>query len=246
MSKDVLILLNEAAGLLYDNGYDGDVLTEAAADDKVKKIVSDMRESAKNKDTNKFKKAMAEFKVWWNMPNPDGNKQKLRSFLWVIYELLMITINAVSGGLLGYSLGSMLSGDVKIKYCITTLLSLSTIFIVFKKLYKDLDTLDEVQKEYLDEYIKKFNKKVSELKEILNKIDDKKSKEYKVAYKSYTDAVKWLEWFKVRKSQIKITDKVNKAKSDLKDAKNSKDKQRIAEAKANLKTTRELANIKLQ
>ena len=242
-------LLTEAAEVLSRNVDNDDcVLTEAAKDTtEGKKLVNDVKDAIEKKDEKKLRKSLSEFKKWFMTPDPEGKHHKLRDALVIIYALLA----AVAGGATFYGTATsainLAYGENKLKWTLLLVASFSSLLVTFKGIDVINKEADKVQAESIDEFIKKYEKKVDELKKSLEKFEgDKTSKEYKAIAKSYKEAVLWLDWFKGRKDQITKAKNINDTKQDLKDAKKSKDKQKIAEAKAKYKAAKSLIESALE
>lgn len=230
-------LLNEAAELLAD---ETEILTEAAKSDEGKKLVDDIKDAVKEKDESKLKKAIAKFKLWYTMPDPDGKGEKIRTLLTVIHVLLAAFIVP---GTFAISTAGAIVNDNKVKYIITAVASL----IAFIGLAKAIDSMEKVTEEYIDEYLDKFDKKVKELKKHLEDYEgDKTSKEYKAIAKAYKYAVEYYDFLKQRKDEIVKNQNLKTAKEELKEAKKSKDKQEIAEKKAKYKAAKSLVESALE
>lgn len=245
-------LLTEAADLLSVE-TDDIILTEAAGKkSEGKKLVDDVKDAIDKKDEKKLRSAIAKFKEWFLSPDPEGKHNKLRDALAVIYVLLS-TISICASSCLtvtsatGLIAGKAIDGVVSLKYLLTLIASLSSFILIVKGVNAVGDEANKIQAESIDEFIKKYEKKVDELKKALENFEgDKTKKEYKALSKSYKEAVQWLDWFKGRKDNIVKTQNIKDTKQELKEAKKSKDKQKIAEAKAKYNAAKSLIESALE
>ena len=253
-NKELHGLLVEAAEILTNETAENDnlILTEAAGKSEGKELVKDIKDAIDKKDEKKLRTSLSKFKKWFMTPDPEGNHHKLRDALAVIYALL----SGVAAGASFYATFTSatnvitiktLTGGISIKWIILLVASFSSLLLTFKSIKLVGDEADKVQAETIDEFIKKYEKKVEELKKALENFEeDKTKKEYKALAKSYKEAVQWLNWFKERKEQILKSQNVKETKQELKDAKKSKDKQKIAEAKAKYKAAKSLVESALE
>ena len=241
-NRELYDLLVEAADMLSNDVIEDDfVLTEAAGNSEGKELVNDIKDAINKKDDKKLRTSLAKFKKWFLTADPDGKHEKLRLGLVVIYALLAGVASGASIFGVGISAAGLLTGNNKVKWLLLLIASFTSFTLVFKSMKFVGDETDKVQGESIDEFIKKYEKKVKELKKTLDKYDANTSvKEYKATAKAYTEAVQWLDWFKSRKDQITKSNNIRESKQELKDAKKSKDREKIAKAKAKYKAAKSL------
>lgn len=219
------------------------------SNDEGKKLVNDVKDAIKDEDEKKLRKALSNFKKWYYTADPEGKHQKIRTGLIILQTLFEVVVSYGSkllGTLSTVGLVFATKKSSKIVWITTLVASLGSCLLLTKAKMKDAEITNEVQSETIDEFINKYEKKVNDLKKSLdNYKGDKTGDMYKSIAKSYKDASQWLDWFKSRKDQITKTKNVKDTKQDLKDAKKSKDKQKIAEAKAKYKIAKSLVESAL-
>lgn len=238
-------LLNEAAELLAADSIE--TLTEVTAStDEGKKLVKEVEDAIKEKDEAKLKKAVAKFKTWFLLPEPEGGKhQKLRDALVIIYAVFVGFTTTFTGAQMIASgiEASATKGAERTKFLIIAVACFISLITLIKLNKKVSDDADEIQGPYMDAYIKKFDDKVKDLKKQLEDYEgDKTSKEYKSIAKAYSEAMVWLDWCKQRKLTIETNSKIKNAKNDIKEAKkeNSENVKKYRdEKKANAKAAKE-------
>lgn len=246
-NKELQGLLVEAADMLANETVDDFVLNEAAGSSEGDKLVKDVKDAIDKQDEKKLREALTKFKKWFLTADPDGNHQKIRLALVVLYALISASVFVASSFAFMKSGIELVVGENKTKWILVLAASISSYLLALKGLNAVSAETDKVQSETIDEFINKYEKKVEELKKALEDFEgDKTKKEYKALAKSYREAVQWLDWFKQRKDQITKSTNIRETKQELKDAKKSKDKQKIAEAKAKYKAAKSLIESALE
>ena len=206
---------------------------------EAKVIGKEIKDAAKEKDKNKLIASIKKFKKWLLVPEAPGEerKPKLKSALLIFDLIFNITLAYVSGFLFGTNLGN--TNGVSIGWLIAEGIaiigSISNLYAMGTAMDKEQD------KAYTKEYIESYKKKIKKLqKQIDSYKGDKSSVEYKKIIQLRDKSQEFCDFMESHRKQLDKQQYIKDSKKDLKDAKKSKDADRIAKAKENYKFAKTL------
>ena len=155
-------------------------LTEAAgSDDKLpgqEKVVADVKNAIKSKDSGKIKTALVNFKKWYFDIEPNKKFEALNVFLNILPLLVSYAILGAGSIITGKLIDDEKIVMTVIAFIITIVAGMTPTIVYAKASNK---YLSKDAKEKAD----KFTKEAEKLKKQLDKMSDKKSAEYKALLK---------------------------------------------------------------